>query len=204
MPTPSSVRQDELTSLETEAQVARSAEVLDAVAAQGTDLTTRQLETPVQVVVPPNTQILEISYSSTDPVVAQQVADAVAAAYLDNRARRFDDVNSARIDRVETQTAGRGEGPPRGHRRPRRWARRPSACFQSELADALRNELVSLRAQRTALENSEAPAGAVISPASKPAAAGGLTTTVMRRSAARWPGSRSGAWSPCFSNGSGE
>ena len=51
--------------------------------------------------------------------------------------------------------------------------------FQSELADALRNELVSLRAQRTALENSESPAGAVISPASKPAAAGGLTTTIM-------------------------
>ena len=32
-PTPASVRQDELTSLETEAQVARSAEVLGAVAA---------------------------------------------------------------------------------------------------------------------------------------------------------------------------
>ena len=44
--------------------------------------------------------------------------------------------------------------------------------FQAELADALRNELVSLRAQRTALENSESPAGAVISPATSGARAG--------------------------------
>ena len=77
-PTPASVRQEELTSLETEAQVARSAEVLRAVAQQSTDLTTGQLERRVQVSVPPNTQILDISYSASDPVVAQQVATAVA------------------------------------------------------------------------------------------------------------------------------
>ena len=51
--------------------------------------------------------------------------------------------------------------------------------FQSELATALRNELVSLRAQRTALENSESPPGAVISPASSPSGAGALNSLVM-------------------------
>jgi succinoglycan biosynthesis transport protein ExoP len=177
-PTPSSVRQDELTSLETEAQVARSTQVLRAVARQGTDLTTSQLERRVQVTVPPNTQILEISYSAADPVVARQVANAVANAYLDNRARRFEEVNAARIKRVETQTlsvvsnlraasAASQVGSP------------AERSFQSELADALRNELVSLRAQRSALENSESPAGAVISPATTPATPAALTKLVM-------------------------
>jgi succinoglycan biosynthesis transport protein ExoP len=177
-PTPASVRQDELTSLETEAQVARSAEVLDTVADQGPALATSALERGVQVTVPANTQILEISYSATDPVVAQQVADAVASAYLDNRDRRFNEVNAARIDRVETRTlsvvtelraataaAQKGD--------------KAERFFQAELANALRNELVSLRAQRTALENSESPAGAVIAPASSPKSAGGLTAIVM-------------------------
>lgn len=104
-PTPASVRQDELTSLETEAQVARSAEVLGTVADRGSGgLTTDQLERRVQVTVPPNTQILQISFSATDPVVARQVVDAVARTYLDNRTRRFEEVNAARIARVEAQT----------------------------------------------------------------------------------------------------
>lgn len=164
-PTPASVRQDELTSLETEAQMVRSAEVLDAVATPGTGPTASELASRLQVTVPPNTQILEISYSAREPDAARSVADAVADAYLDNRAARFGDVQDARITRVENQTvrtiedlraatAAAQVGTP---------ARR---AFNAELADALRNELVSLRAQRSSLENSESPVGAVISPAS--------------------------------------
>lgn len=163
-PTPSSVRQDELTSLETEAQVARSTEVLAAVAADA-GLTTRELERNLRVTVPPNTQILEISYSATEPRVAERVADAIAETYLANREQRFNDVNAARIERVATRsrtvlaelraaTAAALEGAA------------STQSFQTELAAALRNELVSLRAQRTALENSESPPGSVIAPAS--------------------------------------
>ena len=83
VPTPNSVRQDQLTSLETEAQVARSQEVLSTVA--GTvGLPLKTLEKGVMVVVPPNTQILDISQAHA-PAVAQQVANAVATAYLANR-----------------------------------------------------------------------------------------------------------------------
>lgn len=177
-PTPTSVRQEELTSLETEAQVARSAEVLGEVAQRSPDLTIDELERRVQITVPPNTQVLEISYSATDPVVARQVANAVANAYLDNRARRSEEVNAARIQSVETQTlsvvddlraatAAAQVGSP------------AERSFQAELADALRNELVSLRAQRSALENTEAAAGTVISPASSATGAGVLTQLVM-------------------------
>jgi capsular polysaccharide biosynthesis protein len=175
VPAPASVRQDELTSLETEAQVVRSTEVLSLVADQLPGLTANELARGLQVAVPANTQILQISYSSADPDEARQVTDAVTGAYLDNRVRRFDEVNAARIGRVETQTievlnelhaatdaAQHGSG---GER-----------AFQVELADALRNELVSLRAQRTALENDEAPAGSVIAPASAAKSTGELTS----------------------------
>ena len=174
VPTPASVRQDEQTSLQTEAEVVRSAEVLGAVAGQGPALTTSQLQRGVQVTVPPNTQILQITYSASDPVVAQQIADAVAKAYLDNRQRRFNEVNATRIERVETRT----QSVVNELRAATAAAQKGSAAeraFQAQLADALRNELVSLRAQRTALENSESPPGAVIAPASSATSVGELT-----------------------------
>ena len=164
-PAPTSVRQDELTSLETEAQVARSAEVLTAVAAQFPPLTPSEVERGLKITVPPNTQVLEFSYSAGDPVVAQQVADALADGYLANRDRRATEVNEERIVRVETQTQGVVDDL-RAATIAAQQGTAAQRLFQSELAAARRNELVSLRAQRTYLENSEAPAGSVISPAS--------------------------------------
>ncbi|MCY7400673.1 MAG: hypothetical protein LH477_06915, partial [Nocardioides sp.] len=178
VPAPSSVRQDEETSLETEAQVARSTEVLDSVAAQGPGLTTAALARGVQVTVPPNTQILEISYSATDPVATRQVTDAVASAYLENRARRFTEVNAVRIERVEAQTISVVTDL-RAAAAAAQLGDKAEKLFQAELAGALRNELVSLRAQRTALENSDSPPGAVIAPASSPSRAGGLSAIVI-------------------------
>jgi succinoglycan biosynthesis transport protein ExoP len=177
-PTPASVRQEELTSLETEAQVARSAEVLRDVAGRSPDLTTAQLERRVQVTVPPNTQVLEISYSATDPVVARQVSNAVAKAYLANRTRRSEEVNAARIQSVETQTLGVVDDL-RAATAAAQVGTPAERSFQAELADALRNELVSLRAQRSALENSDSPAGAVISPASSATHAWVLTRLLL-------------------------
>ncbi|WP_182523405.1 Wzz/FepE/Etk N-terminal domain-containing protein [Nocardioides dongkuii] len=164
VPSPTAVRQDEQISLETEAQVARSAEVLGVVAASDPSLTLQALERRVQVVVPPNTQVLEVTFTSGSAAEAQLVADAVAEAYLQNRTRRADEVTSSRVEEVSTQTmtvltdlraaAGAAQQGTTAERR-----------FQSELATALRNQLVSLRAQRTALETQEASAGSVIGPA---------------------------------------
>ena len=100
VPAPSSVRQDELTSLETEAAVVRSEEVLASVAEEVGTGSMRLLERQLQVLVPPNTQILEITYTAEDAAVAQKVANAVAASYLENRNRRFEDVNNARIEQL--------------------------------------------------------------------------------------------------------
>lgn len=176
-PEPSSVRQDEATSLATEAQVVRSVEVLDEVARTFAALGTDDLERGVQVTVPPSTQVLEISYTASDPEVAQQVADAVAAAYLQNRQQRYEDVNDARIDRVAVRTRTVVEEL-RAATAAADEVGRSDRSFQVELAGALRSELVSLRAQRTALENSETPSGAVIRPATEPSTPSGLTTMV--------------------------
>ena len=178
VPTPASVRQDELTSLETEAQVVRSDEVLEAVAAQIPSVSTAVIERRLQVTVPPNTQILEISYTAGDPARAEQIANAVATAYLDNRARRFEEVNQARIDRVEIRT----EIVVKDLRAATDAAvteNDAERLFQEQMANALRNELFSLRAQRTALENSEAPPGSVIAPAGDGAAVTNLTAMAL-------------------------
>jgi polysaccharide biosynthesis transport protein len=178
VPTPSSVRQDELTSLETEAQVVRSDEVLGVVATQVPSVTLTSLEKKVQVLVPANTQILEISFAGGDPTVTQQVVNAVANAYLANRSQRFDDVNDERIQRVETQTLS-VVSDLRAATAAAQHGGSGQRLFQQELSDALRNELVSLRAQRTALENSSSPPGSVIAPAAKGKSAGSLTAEVL-------------------------
>jgi capsular polysaccharide biosynthesis protein len=170
VPSPAAVRQDELTSLETEAQVAQSDAVLGDVVAQP-----GPLRAETTVTVPPNTQILEIAVTDADRDRARALADGVADAYLAHRSERAEAVNAERIVRVEArteqvvadlrtasdaaQTGGDGE-----------------RLFQTELAASLRNELVSLRAQRTTLENTEAPSGSVIAPATRPAAPGPLST----------------------------
>ena len=180
VPTPSSVRQDELTSLETEAQVARSDEVLGAVHTQYPEVSTVTMRRNVGVLVPANTQILEIRFTAANPETAQTITNAVAAQYLANRAQRFTDLNNARITRVETRTtevtaelkehtkAAKDDTKSAGER-----------LYEQEMADALRNELVSLRAQRTALENSESPSGSVIAPAVEGKSSAGLTATVL-------------------------
>jgi capsular polysaccharide biosynthesis protein len=175
-PTPASVRQDQETSLATEAQVARSAEVLGAVVVPGQAL--EGLERRVRVNVPANTQILEISFTAGDPVLAQRVVDAVAAAYLANREQRFEEVTDARIERLENQTL-RVVDDLRQATAAAQLGSPAKRMFNDQLAAALRNELVSLRAQRTALENLEAPAGTVISPATSGARAGTITPILM-------------------------
>lgn len=174
VPTPSSVRQDEPSSLETEAQVLRSTEVLAQVVATHPEWTIGRLQRNLSVLVPPNTQILEISYTADDRTEAQAVTQAVADAFIANRAQRHDDVTAARIARIEERTAevvaqmgAESELSQKGSE--------AEKLFHLEMVQTLRNELVSLRAQRTALDHSEAPAGTVIAPASAGASAAGPT-----------------------------
>jgi Mrp family chromosome partitioning ATPase/capsular polysaccharide biosynthesis protein len=68
----------------TEAAVAGSPAVADLVIKQGhlTDVTARQLDASLSVHVPVDSQVLQFTYASPNPRVAQERAEAFAAAYL--------------------------------------------------------------------------------------------------------------------------
>jgi polysaccharide biosynthesis transport protein len=172
-PVPSSVRQDELTSLETEAQVAGSTEVLSVVANENPPLTIDAVRRGTAVVVPANTQILELTFTASDPDTAEAVANSLADTYLSNRTLRGTNVNQARINKVEDQTKTVVDDL-RAATAAAQKGTKAERLFQSELASALRNQLVSLRAQRSYLESSDAPSGSVISTASPAVSSGGL------------------------------
>ncbi|MEU0518608.1 Wzz/FepE/Etk N-terminal domain-containing protein [Streptosporangium sp. NPDC006007] len=73
-------RQREPLNLDTEAQIAQS-----AVVARKVQAALKSPPGPVEVSVPPNTSVLEISYTAADPNLAAAGAGAYARAYLANR-----------------------------------------------------------------------------------------------------------------------
>ncbi|MBX6381685.1 MAG: hypothetical protein IRZ07_01735 [Microbispora sp.] len=90
-------RQREALNLDTESQVARSA-VVSALAAKILKYPDpEELREHVTVDVPPNSAILSISYSASDPGTAAARAQAYAQAYLRNRARAAEDAIDAQL-----------------------------------------------------------------------------------------------------------
>ncbi|GAA4234558.1 uncharacterized protein involved in exopolysaccharide biosynthesis [Streptosporangium album] len=73
-------RQREPLNLDTEVQIAQSATV-----AKKVKTALKSTPGPVEVSVPPNTSVLQISYTAADPRTAVAGADAYAQAYLANR-----------------------------------------------------------------------------------------------------------------------
>jgi capsular exopolysaccharide synthesis family protein len=91
-------------SVDTEAQVARSAPIAIAAAAEmGTDLIPTQLLKHVSVKSTPNTFVLDISYWDPDPTQAALGANAFAKAYLDNRKKQADELISEQESSIEAQ-----------------------------------------------------------------------------------------------------
>lgn len=82
-------RGGQLVNLESEAQSVRSSNVAElARTSLESELTDEELLANVDVEVPINTQILDISYTSKDPEVATTHSQAFAEAYLDYRRQR--------------------------------------------------------------------------------------------------------------------
>lgn len=99
--------------LDTEAQVLVSDQVSSAVAqtlaGTGTALTTRELREHVDVSVPPNSNVLEISYSATSPEGARAGAEAYADAYLDLRRTQVDDLIGSHLEALRDEQEQRYE-----------------------------------------------------------------------------------------------
>jgi capsular polysaccharide biosynthesis protein len=161
-------RNDELVSLETEAQLVRSDDVLDNAAAQtDADDSGTELESGLQVTVPTNTQIIEVTFTSSDPDAAQATAQAIADAYLEVRRERAEELVAERVESIDDQTQEVLDNLRRATEASQRGSDENRA-FQGRLADALSGELVSLRTQRTALESTPLQPGSIYSPATEP------------------------------------
>lgn len=101
---------DDLVNLRTEAQLVGSDQVAGSVARRlGFPGTLSGLLSGLDVNVPDNTQILEISYTAATDEVAVRRAQAFADAYLDYRSVRSQDVVSSRTDRIQGQVDSQGE-----------------------------------------------------------------------------------------------
>jgi capsular exopolysaccharide synthesis family protein len=91
-------------SLQTEARLATSTAVASLARAQlGSSASAAQLLQHVSVTVPADTEILQITYTDTDPARAQRGAEAFARAYLDFKSEQASSV----VDQYKTNLEGR-------------------------------------------------------------------------------------------------
>ncbi|MDA2808167.1 Wzz/FepE/Etk N-terminal domain-containing protein [Nocardiopsis suaedae] len=95
--------------LDTEAQVVASARVASAANREigGTD--PGAMRERVEVEVPPNSSVLEISYTAPTPEAARDGATAFSDAYLADRSARVGELIDARLAALEEQTEARTE-----------------------------------------------------------------------------------------------
>ncbi|WP_371782939.1 Wzz/FepE/Etk N-terminal domain-containing protein [Streptosporangium subroseum] len=85
-------RQRESLNLDTEAQIVQS-----AVVAKRAEKVLKSIPGPVEVSVPPNTSVLQISYTAGDPAAAAAGANAYARAYLTYRSESFTGALTAQL-----------------------------------------------------------------------------------------------------------
>lgn len=148
---------DELTSLETEAEIVGSDAVLEDVSGT-TEISESELKRNLQVSVPPNTQLLDISYEAEDSEKAQATAEALAKAYLDYREertrvlfeRRVDSIDD-RIEEVLTELGPQVGAP----------TTPDTSEFDVAARRALNSELINLRAQRVDLLTDSSQSGRI-------------------------------------------
>lgn len=99
-----STRGEQLVNLNTEAQVLRSDAVAKSVPGRK-GASVEELLGQVSVVVPVNTQILQVSYTNADPSVAVSRAQGFAESYLAYREARASDSVTSKVDGLKEEVA---------------------------------------------------------------------------------------------------
>ncbi len=159
-------RGDELTNLETEAQVLRSEAVAQAVLRTlGEGGSPVDLLAAIEVRVPPNTQLLEISARGPDDRTATARASAFAEVYLEYRRARTQSATYEQTSRlselVDARTQERSAALSRLQDRSTTTSQRP---VLEQQAEELTLQISSLRAQLVAAESGNLDPGQIVTP----------------------------------------
>ncbi len=172
---------DSLISLETEAQVVQSDAVTALALKQLPDgVTSGALQDGLTVVIPPNTQVLQISARAPGALAAQRRAQAYATAYLDFRRQQALRTLNQQLASIEQQIARANDQLQAASAAAARAKTSDELAFQQELEQALNDELVELRASRvTQVQDSLTQPGRVISPAQQPAQPAGMPRALL-------------------------
>jgi capsular polysaccharide biosynthesis protein len=165
--------QDSLVSIETESKVAVSDSVSALVAKRlGDPGDLSRLEKGVTATVPPNTQIISISFASRNAAFATAATQAYVESFLAYRADRAAAVNASQIVSLRNQQAA--------VQQQLRVARQKAAdsggtsAYYDQLVKTLNSTVVSLQTQINALGAQKSDAGHIIAPASTPSKTSGF------------------------------
>lgn len=156
--------QDVTSAMETEAEVVNSEAVATLAApslAQPWDPGSRT----VKAVVPPNTQIIDISFTASQAGAARDGAQATAEAYLQNRAAVAKQVQSERLKLLNKQAATAQKNLNRAVQASSSPTAGPAADQQVQL---LANQIVTIQNSISTLQASGGNPGAVVAHATLP------------------------------------
>lgn len=162
---------DELVNLETEAQLVASDAVAELVVKRNqSHADAADILRDLSVTVPPNTQILEITYTSHSRSTAVRRAQGFAEEYLEYRKSRTQSLVDRQTAKIEEQITGREEE--------RRTLVQDLSSAQSQSAaaellrekiDGVSTQIDQLRARSSELQTGSLEPGQVVTPASAPA-----------------------------------
>lgn len=156
---------EDLVNLETEAQLASSVAVADVVAKDVGAPGVGRLLDGLEVEVPSNTQIVEITYRTHPEAVAVRRAQSFATAYLAFRVDRANDVVAGRVavitDQIDAQTARKRS---LQNRRAATESPTQRSSLQAEI-EGIDKQVAQLRTALVGARFINADAGQVISPA---------------------------------------
>ena len=169
-----------LVNLDTEANLVKSTPVLDgARKILDTGDTVQTLAKRINVTVPPNSQLLQIFYTSPSPTQAQQGATAVAQAYLKDRG---DTAQTTVKDQKKLVSSNVDASTKLLDKAVSNFTNSPAGSTARTLAssqrDLLTRRIAALNTQLVTLDNTVITPGAITVPAQTPTKPTGSTTAV--------------------------
>lgn len=162
-----SSRGEQLVNLETEAQALRSTEVATLAKEElGSDLTESELLAQVDVSVPVNTQILEVTFTARNDEIATAGAQAFADSYLAYRTSKAKELIDGQTKDLDAQiAAANAQLTSKATALSALPANSPQAKVISEEMGTIASQLATLNASRTDLTTRSTDPGQPVTPA---------------------------------------